>query len=118
VRQLLVVSPHDTLLTAFQLMEAHDVSQLPVMEAGEPVGAISEDTLMRMVLQGHDLQAYVVREVMTAPFPVVSPETYLDELTDLISRETAVLVPIGDGQYDVLTKYDLVHTLAHLLGLP
>jgi len=60
----------------------------------------------------------VVREVMTPPFPLVSPDTYLDELTDLISRETAVLVPAGDGQYDVLTKYDLVHTLAHLLGLP
>jgi len=73
---------------------------------------------MRLVLQGQDLQASVVREVMTPPFPLVSPDTYLDELTDLISRETAVLVPLGEGQYDVLTKYDLVHTLAHLLGLP
>jgi cystathionine beta-synthase len=118
VRQLLTVSPQDTLLTAFQRMEAHDVSQLPVMEQGVPVGSILEDTLMRMVLQGHDLQAYVVREVMTPPFPTVSPDTYLDELTDLISRETAVLVPVEGGQYEVLTKYDLVHTLAHLLGLP
>jgi len=71
-----------------------------------------------MVLQGHDLQAYVVREVMTPPFPAVSPDTFLDELTDLISREAAVLVPVENGQYELLTKYDLVHTLAHLLGLP
>jgi cystathionine beta-synthase len=52
VRQLLTVSPQDTLLAAFQRMEAHDVSQLPVMEQGVPVGSILEDTLMRMVLQG------------------------------------------------------------------
>ena len=118
VRQLLTVCPQDTLLTAFQKMEIHDVSQLPVMEQGAPVGSILEDTLMRMVLQGHDLQAYVVREVMTPPFPAVSPDTFLDELTDLISREAAVLVPVEGGQYELLTKYDLVHTLAHLLGLP
>jgi cystathionine beta-synthase len=118
VRQLLTVCPQDTLLTAFQKMEIHDVSQLPVMEQGVPVGSILEDTLMRMVLQGHDLQAYVVREVMTPPFPAVSPDTFLDELTDLISREAAVLVPVENGQYELLTKYDLVHTLAHLLGLP
>ncbi len=118
VKTLLKVSPHDSLLTAFQLMETHDVSQLPVFENGHPVGALHEDTLMRLALAGHDLQASVVREVMQSPFPIVSPDTYLDELTDLISRETAVLVPIEDGQYDVLTKYDLVHTLAHLLGLP
>ncbi|MCX7926479.1 MAG: pyridoxal-phosphate dependent enzyme [Fimbriimonadales bacterium] len=116
--ELLTVSPHDTLLEAFQIMEQHDISQLPVIENGEPIGSISEDTVMQLALQGRDLNSYVVREVMNPPLPIVPPDAYLDELTELIRRETAALVPVENGRYDVLTKYDLVHTLAHLLGLP
>lgn len=115
IRDLIVVYPHDTVLTAFQLMDAQDVSQLPVFEQGVPVGTIREDTVMRLVLQGHDLGSYVVREVMEPPLPVLRPDVFVDELTDHIQRETAVLILTEEGRYEVLTKYDLVHSLAQIL---
>ena len=116
IRDLIVVHPHDTVLTAFRLMDAQDVSQLPVFEEGVPIGVIREDAVMRLALQGHDLSQFVVREVMEPPLPILRPDTFVDELTEHIQRETAVLVLTEDGRYEVLTKYDLVHSLAQILN--
>jgi cystathionine beta-synthase len=110
------VTPSDTLITALDRMREHDLSQLPVFEAGAPVGAIYEDDLLSLALEGKDLKKVVVREVMSGAFPIVSPAAPIDHLTSFITRDCpAVFVETGSGQYEILTKYDLVHAIARLL---
>ena len=47
-------------------MQTQDISQLPVFEDEQSVGAIYEDQILNLALQGKDLRKLVMREVMGA----------------------------------------------------
>lgn len=114
-RALQFVGPGDSALLAMSKMEEMDISQLPVFEHGVPTGSITEDRLIGLVLQGHDLKKTTVGEVMEPTFPVVEPETTIDSITDLLRGDSpAVFVKMGDQHFEILTKYDVVHTIAGL----
>jgi len=46
-------------------MQTQDISQLPVFEGHTPVGAIYEDQILNLALQGKDLRKMAIREVMS-----------------------------------------------------
>ena len=95
-------------------MDDLDISQLPVLEDERLLGAVTEDRLVALVLQGQDLAARVVREVMERPFPIVDPHATSDEITGLLGGETAILVRMPGGTFEILTKADVVHAIAGL----
>jgi len=118
-RELVTVAPSDYLSIALERMRSHDFSQLPVFEAGAPVGAIYEDALLSLALEGKDLKKIVVREAMGAAFPVVSQAAPFDAVTACLTRDCpAVFVEQGDGRYEILTKYDLLHAIARMVEQP
>ena len=51
---------------------------------------------------------------MERPFSIVDSDTTIDEITDLLSGETAILVRMPDGTFEILTKADVVHAIAGL----
>jgi cystathionine beta-synthase len=111
--ELIVAAPAETIAQALDRMQAHDFSQLPVFEDGRPVGAVYEDDILNLALEGRDLTKVVVREVMGEPFPVVQPATAIDQITVNITRQCpAVFVELGRGHFEILTKYDLLHAVA------
>jgi cystathionine beta-synthase len=116
--EILKVSPSDPVSKALELMQSRDFSQLPVFDEGQPAGAIYEDDILSLTLEGKDLHKIVVREVMSAPFPLVQPSATVDQITTHITRECpAVFVDQGGRHYEMLTKYDLVHAVSHLIAL-
>ena len=107
-------APGDSARDALQKMDEQDISQLPVIEDDQFLGAVTEDRLVALVLQGEDLRARVVREVMVPPFPMVTRSTTIDEITGLLRGETAILVRMPNGRFEILTKSDVVHAIAGL----
>ncbi len=115
--ELVTVAPSDFIAAALERMQKYDFSQLPVFESGAPVGAIYEDAILNLALEGKDLKKLVVREAMGASFPVVQASATLDQITTCITRDCpAVFVNLGDSHYDILTKYDLLHAIARTVG--
>ncbi len=115
MRELQFVSPTDSALVAMSKMEEMDISQLPVFEDGVPLGSITEDRLVSLVLHGQDLKTTSVFEIMEPSFPVVDPETTIDQITELLRGETpAVFVKMSEKKYEIITKFDVVHTIAGL----
>jgi len=113
---LVTVTPSDTVAVALERMQTHDFSQLPVFEAGTPVGAVYEDDILTLVLEGKDLKKLVVREVMGAAFPVVPVSATIEQITTCITRDCpAVFVDLGNSRYEILTKYDLLHAVTRLV---
>ncbi len=118
-RELVTVAPSDTVARALERMQSSDFSQLPVFENGVPVGALYEDAVLSLTLEGKDLKKLVVREVMGQPFPVVASAAPIDQITAHITRDCpAVFVELGNGHYEILTKYDLLHAIARLVQQP
>jgi cystathionine beta-synthase len=53
---------------------------------------------------------------MGKPLPTVPKDTPVERITFILSHENpAVFVQMGEGRYDILTKYDLMGTIAGLV---
>jgi cystathionine beta-synthase len=97
-------------------MQQQDISQLPVFEEETPIGTIYEDQILNLALQGKDLRKLVIREVMDPPLPQVSSNTPVERVTHILSHERpAVFVEMGNGKHEILTKFDLMDTVAGLV---
>src|SRR6266851_4445527 len=63
-----------------------------------------------------DLRKLVVREVMSKPLPQVPRTAPVERVTHILSHENpAVFVEMGNGHFEILTKYDLMSTVASLM---
>jgi cystathionine beta-synthase len=116
VRELVIVRPYQTVFHALKTMQEQDISQIPVFEDNLPVGTIYEDQILTLALQGKDLRKLVVREVMSNPLPRIPRSAPVERVTHILSHENpAVFVEMGDTRFEILTKYDLMSTVASLM---
>jgi CBS domain-containing protein len=93
------VSPDDTVMTALRLMAEHDIGALVVTESGKLVGILSErDYARKVVLHGKTSAETRVREIMTSPVIVVSPEQPITDCMALMTdRRIRHLPVVADG---------------------
>src|SRR3989440_8838080 len=98
-------------------MSTYNVSQLPVLDVGDGVGAVSEQGLMARALEDPATLDQPVQDVMDAPFPVVDADLPVERLTTLLSRETPAALVRRDGKIaGIVTRYDVLHQLAGIHG--
>ena len=96
------------------LMRLHNVSQLPVLDAGECVGSVTEYALTQRGLESSRFLDAVVGEVMDEPFPVVDATQHVESVQKLLSKATpAVLVRANDAIAGIVTRSDM---LAYLMN--
>ena len=110
---LVQVAPSATVRQALNLMNTYNVSQLPVIDGSEGVGAVSEQALMARALEDGRTLDRPVTDVMDPPFPVVDPDYPLERLGALLSRETPAALVRREGKIaGIVTRYDLLHQIA------
>ena len=116
VRELIIARPYQTVFHALKSMQEQDISQIPVFEENVPIGTIYEDQILNLALQGKDLRKLVVREVMSKPLPQIPGNAPVERVTHILSHENpAVFVEMGNAKFEILTKYDLMSTVASLM---
>jgi cystathionine beta-synthase len=116
-REMIVAGPYQTVFHALQTMQQQDISQLPVFEEGASIGTVFEDQILNLALQGKDLRKLVIREVMGNPLPKVPANAPVERVTQILSRESpAVFVEMPNSKLEVLTKFDLMDTVAGLVS--
>ncbi|HKS82551.1 MAG TPA: pyridoxal-phosphate dependent enzyme [Candidatus Acidoferrales bacterium] len=116
-RELIVARPYQTVFHALHTMQQQDISQLPVFEEENLIGTVFEDQILNLALQGKDLRKLVIREVMGAPLPVVAANAPVERVTHILSHESpAIFVEMGEKKFEILTKFDLMDTIAGLVG--
>ncbi|MBW3554860.1 MAG: pyridoxal-phosphate dependent enzyme [Gemmatimonadetes bacterium] len=110
--RLIVAEPHHTVRDALALITGHDVAQLPVLQDGEPVGSVSEPTLMARVIENPALLDAAIRDVMDPPFPTVDGEAGVEAVARLLTRQNpAVVVRENGAMTGIITRYDMVRQL-------
>ena len=110
---LLTVAPSTPVRMAISTLSSHNVSQLPVVVAGECVGSVAENDLMSEVLADRAVLDHEVEAVMAAPYPVLDETADAEAATRLLSGSAhAVLIRSGGELEGILTRYDLVRSLA------
>lgn len=112
-KKLVTIEPTATVAQAVELMKKYDIEHIPVVKDGSPVGALSEGGLFQKVFNDGDIKSATVETVMERAYPVVAFDTAVERLGSLINRENgAVLAKDEKGDYHIVTKYDVIQSLA------
>ena len=86
-----------TVFEAITKMVDANVGSLLVTEEGEIAGIITErDYLRRVTLQGRTDKETAVREIMSSPLVVATPETLIDECMAMMTDRRIRHVPVVD----------------------
>lgn len=112
-KKLVTITPKQTVAEAVELMKKYDIENIPVMNGEGPVGAISETGLFQKVFDHPELKEESVESIMEKAYPVVEFDTPVERLGSLINKGNgAVLAKDEKGDYHIVTKYDVIQSLA------
>ena len=111
-RAAITVSPDDTLLTAYARMRLYDISQLPVVENGDHiVGIVDESDILLAVHHHEGRYQEAVADHMTSRLEVLPPSASIDDLVPIFRAERVAIVVDGDTFLGLITQIDLLNHL-------
>lgn len=112
-QRLITLAPSQTVADAITLMKKYDIENIPVMEEGRNVGAISAGGLFNIILNNAEIKDQSVQSIMEKAYPEVSFDTPVERLSTFITKENgAVLSKDETGTYHIVTKYDIIQGLS------
>jgi cystathionine beta-synthase len=102
-----------TVRSALELIRTNDVSQLPVFEGEEPVGAVHDADVMTAVMERPAVLDQPIHTIMGPGFPLVPIGTPIEDLMHIMTarKNSAVLVEEEGRVLGILTRYDVVEYL-------
>jgi len=112
-RSVITVGPNDPVRLALQLMKEYDISQLPVIDDNEFIGAVLESTVLNFMLDNPTEHANKsVSDMMDPPFPMVEEDLPVSALNSyFLDKKPAVMAKDRAGNFHILTKYDILQML-------
>ena len=112
-QKLITINSTQTVLDAIELMKKYDIENIPVIDKGNNVGAISESGLFSKILNNAEIKTALIAAVMEKAYPEVAFDTPVERLSSFITKENgAVLSKEESGSYHIVTKYDIIQSLA------
>ncbi|MEO6844743.1 MAG: pyridoxal-phosphate dependent enzyme [Ginsengibacter sp.] len=112
-QKLVSIAAHQTVEVAIKLMKKYDIENIPVMKDQAIVGSLSEGGLFDKILADPQIKEHIVESVMEKEYPIVPFDMSVEKLSNLISKQNgAVLSKDETGEYHIVTKYDIIQSLA------
>jgi len=111
---LVTINQNTEIKEACAKLEEYNISQLPVVnDEGSFVGSLNDIDVFRLLMKDNTIVSKKVADIMTEPFPEVSYNTSVEEISSMISKENqAVVMKDLAGVYHIITKYDLIGALS------
>ena len=96
--EVLQIEADASVFEAVKRMVEANVGSLLVTEGGEITGIVTErDYLRRVALEGRTDKETAVREIMSSPLIVVTPQTTIDECMALMTDRRIRHLPVVEG---------------------
>jgi cystathionine beta-synthase len=112
-KKLVTAKPDQTVAEAIAIMKKYDIENIPIMDGDGMVGSLSESGLFNKILSNPEIKEQPIESVMEKAYPMVSFEMPVGKLSNLISKHNgAVLSKDESGNYHIVTKYDIIQSLA------
>ena len=95
-----------------ELMEKHDIENVPVVDGHNMVGSVSQHGLFTKLVKKPEILGESIAYHMEAPYPTIMNSAHVDQIGNLITKENgAVLVQDEGGSYNIITKYDIIKAI-------
>lgn len=108
IPRLIYASSDHKVADVLQLMNAHGLSQIPILDDGNSVGSLREGRLMTKLLNNRELLQSPVSEVMDAPFPVVNETVEAERAMKYLKHSPAILVEEYGRIVGIITRHDVI----------
>jgi CBS domain-containing protein len=96
--EVLEIEADASVFEAVRKMVDANVGSLLVTDGGEIAGIVTErDYLRRVTLEGRTDKEIAVREIMSSPLVVATPETTIDECMAMMTDRRIRHIPVVDG---------------------
>jgi cystathionine beta-synthase len=114
MERLVAIDPITTVRKALDLIKENDVSQIPVLDHGKPVGAVHDYELMTTVMERPALVESPVSAVMGPSFPTVNIDSQIEDVIHLMTAKKNAAVLVEDDQKitGILSRYDVIEYMA------
>ena len=114
-QKLITVEESDSILSAWELMNKYNISQIPVKRGNDFVGSLSDSYLFTKVLENADVKNKDVKSIMQATFPEVGEKAPIEDISKLITRDNnAVLMRDMGGNVHIITKHDIIQAVSKM----
>ena len=107
--EMIMVSPKDSLLVAYNRMRASDISQIPVLEEGKLQGVLDEEDLLFTVSKDPAAFSSNVAQHMISELDTLQFDASEDELLSILSEGKVAIIYDGDTFIGFITKVDLIN---------
>ncbi len=113
VSGLISIDPVSTVRKALDLINEHNISQLPVIDQGRSIGSLEESDLMSAVLENAVMFDAPVSTLMKTSFPKVHIDEPINQAISLLSRKHPAVLVEEDGKIvGIVTRYDVIEFMA------
>lgn len=114
-QKLITVDSDSTINDALNIMNKFGISQMPVKKGNDFVGSLNDSMLFSKLFADPSLKTKKVEELMQGPFPMVSEQAPMEEISKLINKENnAVLMTDLAGSVHIITKHDLIQGISQM----
>ncbi len=104
-RNIISVKPNDEIKSAIEKMKKSNISQMPVIEEHKSIGIVSEAIILESLL---NKKGNKIKEIMEDSAPVVSKNTTINAVSNLLRFYPMVLVSDDGELKGIITKSDLL----------
>jgi cystathionine beta-synthase len=115
-RILFTADAGDRVRDVIAAMKENGISQMPVMQAGELIGIVTEVALLRYLASGEYTLSTSVGPLAEGDYATVTPQTRIELLQNLLVDARMAIVLDGKKLLAVITKIDLIEYLAKKHG--
>jgi len=107
-KDIVILSPSNTLHDAIEKMRKFSISQIPVFNKNEPVGLVTEDNIIKHISDSgeSELKQAKLESVMESVPPIVDYDTPANTLVPLIRFSKCILVSKKSKIYGIITASD------------
>ncbi len=112
-KHFIAVQKVETVRRTFEIMKEHDISQMPVMDNGTIVGAVTESKILSYMLENpYTNTEKPVESIMGESFPIVDADLSFRLLGKYFDRKiSAVVARDRAGVHHILTQYDVIQAI-------
>ena len=112
---MITVGPDDSLLTAYQRMRMADISQVPVIENGKPVGILDESDVLMAVQGNESASGNPSQGAMTTRLRTLPPDASLESVYQVLNEGLVAMVMDGEEFVGLITRTDLLNFMRRRL---
>lgn len=130
IRDVITVTPDDSLATALALTRQHRIRHLPVVLAGGDLAGILSDRDIRLAMPSplttpdpertEFLERTAIATVMTRDVITTGPDDTIEDAAKLLTRHRIGALPVVDGfqqMKGLISETDILHAFVRLLGV-